>query len=104
MNQQAIFKTLLKFGPKAILGRNIELTQDESTGKISISKWNEKELGAQPSDEEFQSRLKTEEDALLATNYKKKRRHEYPPIEDYLDGIVKGDQAQIQKYIDDCLQ
>jgi len=27
----------------------------------------------------------------------------YPPYQDYLDGIVKGDQAQIQKYIDDCL-
>ena len=27
----------------------------------------------------------------------------YPPIADYLDGVVKGDQAQIQKYISDCL-
>jgi hypothetical protein len=36
-------------------------------------------------------------------SYKEKRRAEYPPIEDYLDGIVKNDQAQIQKYIDDCL-
>lgn len=31
-----------------------------------------------------------------------KRAREYPPVADYLDGIVKGDQAQIQKYIDDC--
>lgn len=35
-------------------------------------------------------------------DYKQKRAREYPPITDYLDGIVKGDQAQIQKYIDDC--
>lgn len=31
------------------------------------------------------------------------RAAEYPPIADYLDGIVKNDQAQIQKYINDCL-
>ena len=34
--------------------------------------------------------------------YKYKRQAEYPPITDYLDGIVKGDQAQIAKYIADC--
>lgn len=28
---------------------------------------------------------------------------EYPPIEDYVDGIVKGDEAQVQAYIDACL-
>ena len=27
----------------------------------------------------------------------------YPPHADYLDGIVKGDDDQVQKYIDDCL-
>ena len=31
------------------------------------------------------------------------RAKEYPPITDYLDGIVKGDQAQIDKYVADCL-
>jgi hypothetical protein len=35
--------------------------------------------------------------------YKAKRSLEYPPITDYLDGVVKGDQAQIDKYIADCL-
>lgn len=34
--------------------------------------------------------------------YKAKRASEYPPITDYLDGVVKGDQAQIDKYISDC--
>ncbi len=32
-----------------------------------------------------------------------KRQREYPPITDYIDGVVKGDQAQIDKYIADCL-
>jgi hypothetical protein len=35
--------------------------------------------------------------------YKFKRAAEYPPITDYIDGVVKGDQAQIDKYIADCL-
>jgi hypothetical protein len=35
--------------------------------------------------------------------YIAKRAAEYPPITDYLDGIVKNDQAQIDKYIADCL-
>jgi len=35
--------------------------------------------------------------------YIAKRQSEYPPITDYLDGVVKGDQAQIDKYIADCL-
>jgi hypothetical protein len=31
------------------------------------------------------------------------RANEYPPMYEYLDGIVKGDQEQIDKYINDCL-
>ena len=38
-----------------------------------------------------------------ANSYKAKRQAEYPPITDYLDGVVKGNQAQIDKYIADCL-
>lgn len=36
-------------------------------------------------------------------NYKNQRANEYPPMSDYIDGIVKGDQAQMQAYIDACL-
>lgn len=35
--------------------------------------------------------------------YQRKRAAEYPPIEDYIDGVVKGDQTQVQAYIDACL-
>jgi hypothetical protein len=35
--------------------------------------------------------------------YIAKRQAEYPSMTDYLDGVVKGDQAQINKYIADCL-
>lgn len=42
--------------------------------------------------------------ALIAkTEYQRQRAPEYPPMADYLDGIVKGDQAQVQAYIDACL-
>lgn len=37
------------------------------------------------------------------TQYQRDRVAEYPPMADYLDGVVKGDQAQVQAYIDACL-
>jgi hypothetical protein len=40
---------------------------------------------------------------LAAYDYAKRRLLEYPPVADYIDGVVKGDQAQIDKYIADCL-
>jgi hypothetical protein len=42
-------------------------------------------------------------DLFAALSYAEKRKAEYPPITDYLDGVVKGDQAQIDKYIADCM-
>lgn len=36
-------------------------------------------------------------------DYAEARAREYPSLAIYLDGIVKGDQAQIQAYIDACL-
>ena len=35
--------------------------------------------------------------------YKYARAREYPNMVDYIDGVVKNDQAQIDKYIADCL-
>jgi hypothetical protein len=53
------------------------------------------------------SKVEIDLDAVAAwvdpTAYKRQRAAEYPPMTDYLDGIVKGDQAQIDKYIADCL-
>ena len=42
--------------------------------------------------------LQAEYDAL---DYARKRKAEYPDIYDYMDGIVKNDQTQIDKYISD---
>ena len=43
-------------------------------------------------------RLQVEHDAQ---DYARKRKAAYPDIYDYMDGIVKNDQAQIDKYIAD---
>lgn len=45
-------------------------------------------------------RLQAEWDAL---EYQRLRQPEYPPIEDYVDGVVKNDQSQINAYIAACL-
>jgi hypothetical protein len=45
------------------------------------------------------ARLQAEYDSK---EYQRQRASEYPDFKDYLDGIVKGDQAQIQAYIDAC--
>jgi hypothetical protein len=45
------------------------------------------------------ARLQAEYDSK---QYQRDRAKEYPPLTDYLDGIVKGDQSQIDKYIADC--
>jgi hypothetical protein len=50
--------------------------------------------------EEKRAELISEYNAL---NYQRKRRFEYPPITDYLDAVVKGDQAEIDNYIQKCL-
>ena len=41
--------------------------------------------------------------AETAVAYKAQRTAEYPPMADYVDGIVKGDTAQVQAYVDACL-
>ncbi len=55
---------------------------------------------------------KDEADAIIAAQeqarfdalgYADKRRSEYPSFLDYIDGVVKGDQAQIDAYIAACL-
>ena len=44
-----------------------------------------------------------EQEYLDSLSYAEKRQAEYPDFKDYLDGVVKGDQVQIDKYIADCL-
>lgn len=61
--------------------------------------------GCVPITDEEAATIRAAEQAAIeaAKTYAQKRAAEYPPITDYLDGVVKGDQAQIDKYIADCL-
>ena len=54
------------------------------------------------SDEQIAQELTRLEQQYATDEYKRKRASEYPPFTEYLDGVVKGDQAQIDKYIADC--
>jgi len=38
----------------------------------------------------------------IDSQYQRQRAREYPPVTDYLDGVVKGDQQQIADYIAAC--
>lgn len=56
----------------------------------------------QPTEAEVLAEVARLEAEWNATEYQRLRAAEYPPMSDYLDGVVKGDQAQIDKYIADC--
>ena len=54
--------------------------------------------------EQHMAELEAQKQAELdARTYAQKRMAEYPLFFQYLDGVIKGDQAQIDKYIADCL-
>jgi hypothetical protein len=67
-------------------------TQTPKEGLIQITEAEKDEIHRQQREEAFN-----------AMPYTEKRRAEYPPIADYVDGVVKGDQAQIDAYIQACL-
>jgi hypothetical protein len=50
-----------------------------------------------------ESQALIEQAEFAKTQYQRQRAAEYPPMADYLDGIVKGNQAQVQTYVDACL-
>lgn len=74
--------------------------QDDGNGAY-IKEWN---LNiAKPTDAQL-NELETQANEVERLNQvKANRENEYPDFREYLDGIVKGDNAQIQKYINDCL-
>ena len=55
-----------------------------------------------PTKEELDSQWTLIKANVNARAYIAKRAAEYPPITDYLDGVVKGDQEQIDAYIAAC--
>lgn len=89
-----IDKALLSLRPNS----SWDLNGDDYSGIV----WKD-ETQTQPTLEEINAEITRLESEYTATQYKRDRAKEYPPITDYLDGIVKGDNAQVQAYIDACL-
>jgi hypothetical protein len=75
-----------------------DLIGDEYSGIV----WKD-ETQNQPTLEEINTEIARLQAEYNATEYQRLRAKEYPAITDYLDGIVKGDNAQVQAYIDACL-
>jgi hypothetical protein len=55
-----------------------------------------------PSKEVWDAAIEEVEAEYLSRAYITSREKEYPSFTDYLDGIVKGDQSQIDAYITAC--
>jgi len=55
-----------------------------------------------PNEEDVTDKCFELQSVYEAKQYQRDRAAEYPSVNDYLDGIVKGDQAQIDAYIDAC--
>jgi hypothetical protein len=74
--------------------------QDDGNGAY-IKEWN---LDIEQPTEAQLNALEAQANEVERLNLvKANRANEYPDFKDYLDGIVKGDKSQIDKYIADCL-
>jgi hypothetical protein len=60
------------------------------------------EKQTKPTEEECLAEAARLQSAYDALEYRRLRAPEYPPITDYLDGVVKDDQEQIDAYIAAC--
>lgn len=61
-----------------------------------------KDESVKPTEAEINAEIARLQAEYDAKEYQRKRALEYPSFKDYLDGIVKGDTAQVQAYIDAC--
>ena len=90
---------------KLYLNKEVEFGKDvilfdDGDGVLYIKEWNVAD--AQPTEEQLNA-LESQANDLEALNQVyANRKAEYPDIYDYMDGIVKNDQAQIDKYIADA--
>lgn len=87
LNEYGVFKVEPTARPEVGFDKNVTEGQPELVDGVWKQVW-------VVSDASYEEHL----DRVLQA-----RANEYPPITDYLDGVVKGDQEQIDKYIADCL-
>lgn len=62
------------------------------------------EVNAKPTKTQIEQTIVELQTAWDNLEYQRQRAAEYPPVADYLDAIVKGDETQKQAYIDACLE
>ena len=79
------------------MGRLIKVVQNVVTGEVTEIELTQEEVN------ELEISTREMEKAWAAESYKFSRAAEYPPMTEYIDAIVKNDQAQLQAYIDACL-
>jgi len=73
------------------------------SAKYSGLEWKASNTLPKPSEQEIIDEITRLKNMDVITEYQRLRAAAYPPITDYLDAVVKSDQAQIDKYIQDCL-
>jgi hypothetical protein len=87
--------------PEAIMsltpGAQWSLSGDDYAGL----EWLDEEQ-AQPTEQECLAEVARLQAAYDALEYQRLRAPEYPPITDYIDGVVKGDKAQVDDYVAAC--
>jgi hypothetical protein len=87
--------------PEAIMsltpGAQWSLSGDDYAGL----EWLDEEQ-TQPTEEQCIAEAARLQAAYDALEYQRLRAPEYPPITDYIDGVVKGDKAQVEAYIAAC--
>ncbi len=94
MKSVTLADALISLAPGAIWS-----FQDEDYSTIE---WLSPEI-IQPTSEEVEQELERLTVEKERTAYRELRAKEYPDFREYLDGLVKNDEAQIQKYFEDCL-
>ena len=95
MNLKFVTEALTSLAPTAKWG------VVEENG-ISTIMWQDTEI-TKPSDAAIEAEATRLETEFNNNQYQRLRAPKYPPLQDYIDGVVKGDQEQIQAYIDACL-
>lgn len=83
-------------------------SEDREIEAMRLNALKQNALNAGYKEEDIEVKWVTDEEwasinEAIPVSYIEKRRAEYPPITDYIDGIVKGDSAQVQDYINKCL-
>lgn len=80
-------------------GRTWSIINDEIYENLRWKESNE----TKPTKTEIEDEIKKLQKQYDDTFYQLQRKEEYPPVEMYLDAVVKNDKDAIQEYIDACL-